>query len=114
MGKIYVDIYSRGFDSIYYRAYETEEKAKEDEGYTKDIVFDGSFSLEEFPQINMWMKLCIATQLIIEELRKATDSKPINFEIVNCKFDGKNVKEELERLIMQNYHIANFGKWRVN
>lgn len=109
---VYVDIYSYDFDSIYYRGYKELKKAKEDEGYIEDIVFEGSFSLEEYPEINEWMKVSLATQFIIFWCRQL--NIPLqDIIIVNCDFDGKNVSKELKRLIKQNFDV-NFGCWKVN
>lgn len=112
MNKYYINIYSHDFDSIYYRAYDKLEKAEKDECYSEDLLFDGSFSLEEFPQVNKGLKLWIATMLICNEIRKHNLAlRP--FTILNCDFDGENVSDTLDRLIMQNYNI-DFGEWKVN
>jgi hypothetical protein len=107
--KIYVDIYSYDFDSVYGRAYATKELAKKDECRTDEELFDFSFGLEEFPQINRFLKLCIAAQCIINECRRLGITKE-DIVIYRCNFDDENVKKDLLKLIKQNYNM-NFGKW---
>ena len=109
--KIYVDVYSSDFDSVYGRAYATEELAKEDECRVGEELFHFSFSLEEFPQINRFLKLCIGSECIITECRKLNIAKE-DIVIYRCDFDNENVKKELLELIKQNYNM-NFGKWNV-
>lgn len=107
--KIYIDVYSYNFDSVYGRGYATKEQAKKDECLSDEILFDFSFSLEEFPQINRFLKLCIATKCIIDECRKLGIAKE-DIVIYNSNFDEENVKKDLAKLIKQNYNI-NFGEW---
>lgn len=107
--KIYVDVYSYDFDSVYGRAYTTKELAKKDECRANEELFDFSFSLEEFPQVNRFLKLCIGAECIITECRKLNIAKE-DIVIYRCNFDDENVKKELLKLIKQNYNM-NFGEW---
>ena len=110
--KIYVDMYSYNFDSVYGRGYPTRKLAKEDECLVNDIMFDESYCLEQYESINQWQKLCIATQLIVRNCKTLGIAKE-DIVLVNINFDGKDLSKDLLRMVKQNYDVE-FGEYKVN
>lgn len=111
--KLYVIVFSYGFDSVYGRGYATPKLAKEDECKVGEEIIHFSFCLEEYVDvgINRFLKLCIAAMCIIDECKRKNIAKE-DIVIYQAKFDDENVKRDLKKIIDKCYDM-DLGKWKV-
>lgn len=109
--KLYVNVFSYDFDSVYGRGYATPKLAKEDECRTGEELIHFSFCLEEYVGINRFLKLCIGAMCIIQECKEKNIAKE-DIVIYQANFDGENVKKDLKKLINKCYDM-DLGKWKV-
>ena len=109
--KLYLNVFSNEFDSVYGRGYTTPELAKEDECRVGEEIIHFSFCLEEYVGINRFLKLCIGAMCVIEECKRNNIAKE-DIIIYQAKFDGKNVKRDIKKLINRCYDM-DLGEWKT-
>ena len=108
--KLYVNVFSYDFDSVYGRGYATRKLAKEDMCRNGEELIHFSFCLEDYVAINRFLKLCIGAMCIIEECKSKNIAKE-DIVIYQANFDGEDVKEDLKKLINRCYNM-DLGEWK--
>ena len=115
--KIYVNacVY---YDYAMCGGYASLEDAKADQCYNGNLVFRDGYNLESI-KANRWLRMCIATMLIVTNCRKlgiAKEDITICITTIDCSdaqdddMNFEDVEKEIQRMVIQNYDVK-FGKW---